>query len=108
MAITVDGQTVLLPPIRALEDMGKGALAYLDLIVSARPGGRHAAVGVAAASRLLEHWRWQQEFDRSHLAPEQVLAQLLGDEGKLLTWVKDLLPRLEAKQRAKEAQEAAK
>lgn len=75
------------------------ALSYLRMIVAARPGGRHASHGIAAASRLLEWSRWREEFDAAKEDPARVLAALLGDEDKLLAWMRETLPRLEAKQR---------
>ncbi len=86
---------------RDLREMTAESISYLRAIVRSCPEGRAMGNGIAAASRVLEYARWREEWDKqlemSGVDPEQLLAQLLGDERKLLTWMRAQLPRLEAK-----------
>jgi hypothetical protein len=84
-----------------LDEVTDEALTYLREIVQSRPEGRQMAVGVAAAGRLLEWARWREEFDAAKQDPAAILALMLGDDDKLLGWMRETLPKLEAKARLK-------
>ena len=84
-----------------LAEMTAESLCYLRAIVKSCPEGRQMGAGIAATSRVLEYARWREEFDAQLAAqgvdPAKLLADLLGSEEKLLTWMRVQLPRLEAK-----------
>jgi hypothetical protein len=89
------------PTERELAEMTAEALSYLRAIIRSCPEGRAMGNGIAASSRVLEYARWREEFDYEcaarQLDPAALLSQLLGDERKLLTWMRAQLPKLEAK-----------
>lgn len=104
-----------LAPLRAFryepskEDLQKitfEAIEYLVSVVRSRPAGRQAANGIAAAARLLEYTRWREEYDgmlrRADLTPESVMNDLLGGPEKLLSWMREMLPVVEARVRGRE------
>lgn len=82
-----------------VEDLTEEAVEYLASVVRERPTGRGAAVAVAAAGHLVKYSAWLHDRERQ-ADPAAVLVQVLGDSEAALSWIRSVLPQLEAQQRS--------
>ena len=85
---------------RDYEGLAESAIARLESVMRSAKGRAAAGHVTAAARELLTHCRWRSDREREQ-DPANILVLILGSEQAALEWMRDTLPKLEARMRAK-------